>query len=134
MIKKYSDFMDEISNDELYEGLLAYGFISEKIPPVFTTIPFYEYCQTISKPFETGWKEYIFFRTMRNIGTPRIMGIPNPFKYQKLCEEICRDWNEIRAHFHRQTDDQKYRMWRITIRLRMRRINRGLNNDHSLLS
>ena len=48
MIKKYSDFIDEISNDELYEGLLAYGFISEKIPPVFTTIPFYEYCQTIS--------------------------------------------------------------------------------------
>ena len=116
MIKKYSDFMDEISNDELYEGLLAYGFISEKIPPVFTTIPFYEYCQTISEPFETGWKEYVFFRTMRNIGTPRIMGIPNPFKYQKLCEEICRDWNEIRAHFHRQTDDQKYRISRIHIR------------------
>ncbi len=66
MIKEYSDFMDEISNDELYEGLLAYGFISEKIPPVFTTIPFYEYCQTISEPFESGWKEYVFFRTMCN--------------------------------------------------------------------
>ena len=24
--KRYTDFMDEISPDELYEGLLAYGF------------------------------------------------------------------------------------------------------------
>lgn len=26
MDKKYTEFMDEISPDELYEGLLAYGF------------------------------------------------------------------------------------------------------------
>ena len=30
MDKKYTDFMDEISSDELYEGLLAYGFFAEK--------------------------------------------------------------------------------------------------------
>ena len=28
--KKYTEFMDEISADELYEGLLAYGFFAEK--------------------------------------------------------------------------------------------------------
>lgn len=31
--------MDEISEDELYEGLLAYGFC-RKLPPVFTAVPF----------------------------------------------------------------------------------------------
>lgn len=40
MSKKYIDFMDEISEDELYEGLLAYGFFAEKLPPVFTAVPF----------------------------------------------------------------------------------------------
>jgi len=34
--------MDEILADELYEGLLAYGFFAEKIIPVFTAIPFFE--------------------------------------------------------------------------------------------
>jgi len=32
--KMYTEFMDEISADELYEGLLAYGFFAEKLPPV----------------------------------------------------------------------------------------------------
>ena len=39
MDKKYADFMDEISSDELYEGLLAYGLFTDKLPPVFTSVP-----------------------------------------------------------------------------------------------
>lgn len=67
MDKKYTDFMDEISSDELYEGLLAYGLFTDKLPPVFTSVPFFDYCQTLSSPFEPGWNEYITFRVMRNI-------------------------------------------------------------------
>lgn len=88
MDKKYIDFMDEISDDALYEGLLAYGFFAEKLPPVFTAVPFFEYCKGLETSFSQGWNEYISFRVMRNIGTPRIMGIPNPFKYQLLCLEL----------------------------------------------
>ena len=108
--------MDEISADELYEGLLGYGFFAEKIPPVFTSVPFYDYCKTVSSPFEPGWDDYITFRVMRNISIPRIMGIPNPFKYQRLCAELRDDWDKIRVHFHSQTDQQAYRMSRIHIR------------------
>ena len=54
MDKKYADFMDEISSDELYEGLLAYGFFAEKLPPVFTAVPFFNYCKTASESFEAG--------------------------------------------------------------------------------
>ena len=46
--KKYTEFMDEISAAELYEGLLAYGFFAEKIPPVFTAVPFFDYCKDLS--------------------------------------------------------------------------------------
>ena len=112
--KKYTEFMDEISAEELYEGLLAYGFFAEKIPPVFTAEPFYNYCKNLS--FTAGWNEYITFRAMRNISIPRLMGIPNPFKYQRLCAELMKDWDKIRAHFHEQTDSQSYRVSRIHVR------------------
>ena len=67
MDKKYTDFMDEISSDELYEGLLAYGLFAEKLPPVFTSVPFFNYCKTRSEEFKLNmcWNEYITFRVMR---------------------------------------------------------------------
>ncbi|MDY3015481.1 MAG: hypothetical protein SOR61_09995 [Evtepia sp.] len=114
--KRYTDFMDEISPDELYEGLLAYGFFAEKLPPVFTAVPFFNYCKAVSIPFETGWNEYITFRVMRNISIPRLMGIPNPFKYQRMCSELRDNWDNLRSYFHVQTDGQSYRVSRIHIR------------------
>lgn len=114
--KTYCDFMDEISADELYEGFLAYGLFAEKLPPVFTSVPFFNYCNTIKNPFEAKWNEFITFRTMRNISVPRLMGIPNPFKYQRLCEELRKDWKKIRDYFHDQTEGQAYRISRIHIR------------------
>ena len=116
MEKKYTDFMDEISSDELYEGLLAYGFFAERLPPVFTAVPFFNYCQTIPAPFDTGWNEYIAFRVTRSIGIPRLMGIPNLFKYQRVCTELKDNWDKIRNHFHMQTDGQSYRVSRIHVR------------------
>lgn len=108
--------MDELSADELYEGLLAYGFFAEKLPPVFTAVPFFDYCKTIPGSFKMGWNEYISFRAMRNINIPRIMGIPNPFKYQRLCFELKENWDKICEHFHTQTEGQGYRISRLHIR------------------
>lgn len=116
MGQKYTDFLDEISSDELYEGLLAYGFFAEKLPPVFTAAPFFNYCETFSDPFESGWNEYITFQVMRNINVPRSMGIPNPFKYQRVCSELRDNWDKLRTHFHVQTDGQSYRVSRIHVR------------------
>lgn len=36
--------MNEINSDELYKALLAHGMFAEKIPPVFTSELFYDYC------------------------------------------------------------------------------------------
>lgn len=116
MDKMYADYMDELSSDELYEGLLAYGMFAEKLPPIFTSVPFFEYCKTLSDPFNAEWNEYITYRVMRNTSTPRIMGIPTPFKYQRVCYELAEDWDKIRTHFHTQTDGQRYRLSRIHIR------------------
>ena len=111
MEKKYTDFMDEISSGELYEGLLAYGFFAERLPPVFTAVPFFNYCQTIPAPFDTGWNEYIAFRVTHSIGIPRLMGIPNPFKYQRVikyatistCRQMDRDIASVEFMFAKST-------------------------------
>ena len=39
--KSYSDFMHEISADDLYRGLLAHGLFAEKLPPIFTSESFF---------------------------------------------------------------------------------------------
>lgn len=117
MCKKYSDFMDEITSQELYEGLLAHGLFAEKLPPVFTSADFFDYCKTASNTFDKKkWNEYISFRVMRNINIPRLMGIPNPFKYQILCSVLRDNWNKIQKHFHKQTDNLGHRISRIHIR------------------
>lgn len=116
MNKKYTDFMDEISAEELYEGLLGYGFFADKLPPVFTAVPFFEYCEKVSESFEKGWNDFISFRVTRNNNIPRLMGIPNPFKYQRLCSELRDSWEKIQTHFRVQTNGQSYRVSRIHIR------------------
>lgn len=114
--KKYSDFIDEISSEELYEGLLAHGFFTEKLPPMFTAVPFFKYCKTLPNSFQSGKSKYISFHAMRNIGIPRIMGIPNPFSYQKMCYELTVNWDKISSHFEAQTAGQNCRISRIHIR------------------
>jgi hypothetical protein len=51
MDKTYSEFMNEITSDELYHRLLAFGMFAEKLPPIFTAENFYDYCEKITQPF-----------------------------------------------------------------------------------
>lgn len=45
--KSYCEFMDEITSDELYEGLLGYGMFADKLPPMFTSESFYTFSLTM---------------------------------------------------------------------------------------
>ena len=40
--KNYYDFRNELSPDEIYEGLLANGSFTEKLPPVFLAKGFFD--------------------------------------------------------------------------------------------
>ena len=60
--KKYIDYMDEISSDELYEGLLSYGIFADKLPPIFTGENFFQYVSTLQQPFSAKAEHgFIFF-------------------------------------------------------------------------
>lgn len=117
MDKKYADFMDEITADELYEGLLGYGMFANRLPPVFTTVPFFDYCQATKPTYsDKDWHDYVCYSSMRNVNIPRAFGIPTPMKYQRLCAVLKDNWGNLKRHFHLQTDHQEYRVSRIHIR------------------
>lgn len=108
--------MDEISQDELFKGLLAYGYFPETIPPVFTSESFYNYCKKKNPVFSDKWHDYVSYSSMRNINIPRQLSIPVPMKYQKLCDVIRNNWGSIQKHFHLQTDQNNYCISRTHLR------------------
>ena len=97
--KHYYDFTNELSADEIYEGLLAHGLFTEKLPPVFTAKGFFDYCESQSPDFTKKPAEYIYHESMRNINTPRPLGIPNPAAYQRLCKYISEIWPQLQQYF-----------------------------------
>ncbi len=114
--KKYCDFTNEISSTEIYKGLLAFGLFTEKLPPVFSSKSFFDYCQTNNPNFPHKPTEYIYFESMRNTNVPRALGIPNPATYQLLCKYISEIWPELQSFFEEQTKDQNHIISRIHIR------------------
>ena len=118
MSKRYTDYLDEITADELYEGLLAHGLFTEKLPPIFTSETFYQYSLQLKQAFSKKDHDYVFFESMRDINIPRAFGIPNPMAYQRLCASLRDNWNNILDHFHKQTDADNYKVSRIHIRKR----------------
>lgn len=120
-MKSYFKCMKEIDAEELYNGLLAYGLFSEKLPPVFSSENYKEHCDTLndninSKKFLNGDYGYMIFDVIRNTNVPRTLGIPNPIGYYKLCKILEKNWEMIKEHFKKYTSDGKYKISRIHIR------------------
>ena len=66
MNKSYYDFIPEITAEELYERLVRYGMFSEKLPPIFTTESFFDYCNTQKlQAFQDRWYGYISYENIR---------------------------------------------------------------------
>ncbi len=118
-MKKYSDYLEEITIDELYYLFLSNGMFSDKVPPFFSGEKFAKYCISKKIDFENKQYDYVRYDTMRNINKPRQIGIPVPMAYERLCKELCDCWSEILEHFHRQTDSQDYVISRLHIQKRL---------------
>lgn len=117
-MKTYFKFMNDFDSDDIFEGLLAHGMFSEKLPPIFDGYLFYDYCKNNSPTFINTEKEtnYIKYDTMRNINVPRSLGIPNPMNYYHLCNFISINWDKIKLHFQNKTHNQTQKVSRIHIR------------------
>jgi len=116
--KSYHELLNEISSDELFNGLLGYGLFAEKIPPFLTAENFLNFCKTPTSGFTFGAspKKFIHYESMRNINVPRVLAIPNPIAYRNQCKVLSDNWDKLLEHFRKQTENQKYKISRIHIR------------------
>lgn len=109
--------MNEITADELFEGLLGFGLFADKIPPFLTGEEFFNYVKTLTLPIATvKEKDYIRYSNMRNINVPRPLSIPHPFAYANLCKTLANNWGKIQKHFDDKTKKDKHKISRIHIR------------------
>ena len=114
---KYSDYIYEITSNEIYDGLVGCGMFAEKIPNFLTSSAFLNYTKTLTLPLTSVKdKDYIRYSSMRNINIPRPMALPEPFAYANLCNCISQDWNRIQKFFQFETRNQKYKVSRIHLR------------------
>ena len=79
---------------------------------------FKKYCKKYCKKGDSGKSkgELISYKSIRNTGVPRLLSIPNPFVYQKLCYCLKENWGEICEHFKKHTEGQSHKISRIHIR------------------
>lgn len=119
VMKSYMDCLDEITNIELYEGLLGYGMFAEKLPPIFSSMQFLDYCKNSGISFSRNTAhKYVYYESMRNTNIPRPLGIPTPMSYEILCRDLSENWDKIREVFRNNTGTDVYKVSRIHIRKR----------------
>lgn len=116
--KSYCELLNEISADELFDGLLGYGLFAEKIPPFLTAENFLNFCKTPQSgfTFDKSEKKYIHYESMRNINVPRVLAIPNPIAYHNQCKVLSDNWDKLFEYFEEQTQNQEHKISRIHIR------------------
>lgn len=117
MYKSYADYMDEISADELFEGLLGYGLFADKMPPCLSSEAYYSYCKTHNPTYDQKkWHQYAIYSNIRNTNAPRILGIPTPMSYYAMCSLLKNNWADIQQYFRNKTQSSSVKVSRIHIR------------------
>lgn len=115
-LKPYAEYIDDISSDELYQGMVGFGLFAEKIPNFLTSETFLDYTKTLSLPLKMAPKDYIRYSSMRNTNVPRQLAIPEPFSYANQCYTLAQNWSLIKDHFRNKTAGNPYKISRIHIR------------------
>lgn len=96
--------------------MLGYGLFADKLSPMFTSEPFFQYCKTHNPTFDGKAQNYIHFESIRNTSVPRALGIPVPMKYESLCRVLRDNWDNVRDCLRQNTMGQPYKISRIHIR------------------
>lgn len=115
-MKKYIDYKNDISETELYDGLVGYGLFAEKIPNFLTSVDFLAFSKTLIFPVNKKPKDFIRYSSMRNINIPRPMAIPEPFAYSNQAKSLSENWSELQNHFRNKTINDSFKISRIHLR------------------
>ena len=115
-MRKYIEYNNEISDSDLYEGLVGYGLFAEKIPKFLTSVDFLAYTHTLTFPINDKPKDFIRYSSMRNINIPRPMAIPEPFAYANQAKALSDNWTKLKNHFRDKTLNNSFKISRIHLR------------------
>jgi len=117
IINKYAELTNQISSENILEGLIGFGLFAEKLPNFLSSESFLSWYLSNSKPqFENKGRDYVRYENMRNINIPRLLAIPNPFSYSNLCNTIAENWDTIKNQLSENVKNQKFKISRIHIR------------------
>ena len=114
--RSYGSYLDELTPDDVYNGLVGFGMLSNKIPPALSSEAFLAYCQKEDHSFWDHWCPWIRLRYMHNVDDYRDFGIPNPFAYELLSAHIRDHWDEIKSALKKNTDADPYVVNKVHIR------------------
>lgn len=112
---RYWEFMNNITPYELFEGLLAYGMFSDRLPPFLSSKQYYGYTKTNQPPSPKPQK-YVLFESTRSVYATRQLGIPTPLTYYMLCKTLEQHWTELQSYFANATSNQTHKISRIHLR------------------
>ncbi len=90
------DIIKLLKKGIVFRKLLDYGMFSEKLSEIFTSESYGKWIRkTGLKSHKTKDFSTVTFHLTRNNNTPRIIEIPHPISYYRLCNEIKKNWSEI---------------------------------------
>ncbi len=100
-----------LSGDEAFVGLVDYGLFSEKLPPCFTSQGLSDHVPTdllmlttendpiiLDKLLKKRAHDFIRYELLREVNTPRQMGVPHPESHVVQCLALKRHWAKIKRH------------------------------------
>jgi hypothetical protein len=88
--------MNDLNKDLVFEKLLKYGLFPEKISKIFNSESFGSYVLTNGlELYQNNHFSDIKFRLTRNNNAPRLLSIPHPAPYYKLCNQLKNNWDKI---------------------------------------
>jgi Leucine-rich repeat (LRR) protein len=92
------NYLNLLDADLVHEKLLSYGLFSEHLDNIFTSEQFGNWTRQqvpYTKLLDTSFS-MIEYRLTRNNNAPRILQIPHPIAYARLCDKIKTNWESIR--------------------------------------
>lgn len=115
-MRKYIEYINELTDKDLYDGLIGYGLFAEKIPGFLTSVNFLEFTKKQSFTIIEKPKDYIRYSSMRNINIPRPLAIPEPFAYLNQVKCLAANWTNLQKHFNEKTINNPFKISRIHLR------------------
>lgn len=90
------DIFKYLKKETVNRKLLEYGMFSEKLTEIFESKNFGKWAKAAGiKIYKDRSFSTVSYRLTRNNNAPRIIDIPHPIAYHRLCEEIKINWKEI---------------------------------------